>query len=869
MGAVSFKINRLRADRLIDPVGLDHQPALSWVLQSTARNVVQRAFRVQVSEDSFQSLVFDSGEIQGDQSIEYLLPHALKSARAYQWRVWATDGTQEAWSEPARFVTALFDATDWGDGAFITADKDPDSDAATYLSTRFVVKGAVKSAFAYTTAHGLYQLMVDRKRASQDELAPGWTSYHQHLLYQANDITNLLTPGEHEIGAMVGSGWYKGLLGFLANRHNYGERTAFLMKLFITYQDGSVQTVQTDATWQGSDTPITFADIYNGEHYDARLGFASPRPVEVVQANFTVLSAQAGSRVRSMKELPAEKVLKTPAGDTVLDFGQNLSGFVRFHAKGKPGDVVELQLFEVLDKDGNVYIDNLRGARQTIHYTFGDEGEVTFQPHFTFMGYRYAHVKHYPGEMKAKDFTSVALYSQMEETGRFESANKDLNRLWQNILWGLRSNFVDIPTDCPQRNERLGWTGDAQIFCPTACFIKDADVFFTKWLKDLALDSTPEGGVPHVVPDIITPYIGKKHDWLLSQGTHSATAWADCAVILPWNVYLAYGDKRVLRQQYASMKGWVEFMRARAQGCVWSYRLQFGDWVALDAEEGSYFGATPTELVCAAYYAYSTDLLARTAQVLDKQADYEAYRTLHADIVKDFQQRFFDGEGRLTAQTQTAHILALHFGLVADQFEQRTVNGLKALIAGNGGHLSTGFVGTPYICFALSEHGAVQEAYDLLLKEDYPSWLYQVKAGATTIWEHWDGIKPDGSMWSADMNSFNHYAYGAIGEWMFKVVGGLAPIQPGYKLSLIRPRFNRSLSSASAALDTVYGQLSAAWAFEGDQIALEVVVPANTQADIVLDVREVLQADGLDFGKDDASFRARAGSGTYTIRCRV
>lgn len=868
MMASRFTVDRLRADRLENPLGLDHAPALSWTLRSLAREVVQEAFRVQVSTDAFQSVAWDSGEIQGDTSIEYLLPCPLQSARRYHWRVWAKAGSQQAWSEPATFVTALMNQSEWGGARFISADEDPASDAATYLSTTVNITGKVQSAYAFTTALGLYRLMVDGQRASADELAPGWTSYNQHLLYQTNDLAPLLGEGSHEIGAMVGVGWYKGKMGFLSLRHNYGERTAFLMKLVITYQDGRVQTVLTDGSWQGYDTPVVFADIYNGEQYDARLGLRKPRPATVLQEDLARLSAQAGSRVRVMRNLPAQAVLTTPGGDTVLDFGQNLSGWVRFRAAGKPGDVVELQLFEALDSQGNVYIDNLRGARQTIHYTFGEEGTVDFEPGFTFMGFRYAHVKRFPGAVIKEAFTSRAVYSDMEETGSFSCDKPEVNRLWQNILWGLRSNFVDVPTDCPQRNERLGWTGDAQIFCPTACFLKDADVFFTKWLVDLAADSTPEGGVPHVVPDIISPAIHKAEDWLLSQGTHSAAAWADCAVILPWNLYLAYGDRRVLSRQYASMKGWVEFMRAHANGAVWEYRLQFGDWVALDAEEGSYFGATPGELVASAYYAYSTQLLSQAAGALGNSVDEDEYRRLHADIVADFRRRFFDAEGKLTARTQTAQILALHFDLAASEHRAQTLDTLKALIEENGGHLSTGFVGTPYICFALSENGAVDDAYRLMLKDDYPSWLYQVKAGATTIWEHWDGIKPDGTMWSADMNSFNHYAYGAIGEWLFRVVGGINAVEPGYKQSLIRPRFNRALGFAETRLETVYGLLASKWTYQDGLVLLELDIPANTRADIVLDAREVLDADGLAFTRGDGSLKAGAGSGHYTLRLR-
>lgn len=865
MIASKLVVDRLRADRLEEPLGLGHAPALSWTLRSGSRDVVQKAFRVQLSTDAFQSITWDSGVIHSAQSIEYMLPCKLESVRAYHWRVWASVGDQQAWSSPARFVTALLNPVEWEGARFVSADHDPSSDAVTYVSTQLTIKGKVKSAYAFTTALGLYQLMVDRERASEDELAPGWTSYHKHLLYQTNDLAALLTEGEHEIGAMVGSGWYKGKMGFLSLRHNYGDQTAFLMKLIITYEDGRVETVHTGEGWQGWDTPVVFADIYNGEHYDARLDIHNPRDAQVLDLDMERLAAQAGSRVRVMQELPVQQVLSTPNGEQVLDFGQNLSGWVRFKAAGQAGDVVELQLFEAMDSQGNVYIDNLRKAQQTIHYTFGEQAEVVFEPGFTFMGFRYAHVKQYPGKINKENFTCRVVYSQMEETGQFNCSNPLLNRLWQNIQWSLRSNFVDIPTDCPQRNERLGWTGDAQIFCPTACFIKDADVFFSKWLVDVVADSTPEGGVPHLVPDIITPYIHKVHDWLLSQGTHSAAAWADCAVILPWNMYLAYGDKRILERQYASMKGWVEFMRAHADGAVWKYKLQFGDWVALDAEEGSYFGATPGELVAAAYYTYSTSLLALAADALGKTEDAEEYRKLHEAIVADFRKRFFDAQGNITARTQTAQILALHFNLAPPEHRVRALDTLKKLIAENGGHLNTGFVGTPYICFALSENGALEDAYDLLLRDDYPSWLYQVKAGATTIWEHWDGIKPDGTMWSADMNSFNHYAYGAIGEWLFKVVGGINILEPGYKKSLIHPRFNPALGFAETTLKTVYGRLATRWQYEGDRVHLVIDVPVNTSAEIVLDDSEVLQADGLTLTKLEGGLRAKAGSGHYEI----
>jgi len=861
-----LKVERLRADRLNAPIGIDHAPALSWTLRSDARNVVQKAFRVQLSNDGFNSLVWDSGEINSSESIEYILPYELESVRAYHWRVWVSDGTQSTWSDPSRFVTAFMTPAGWGSARFISADDAPDSSKATYVSTKFQVDGTVKSAYVFSTALGVYQLLLDKKHASADELAPGWTSYRKHLLYQTNDVTDLLTQGEHEIGGFIGVGWYKGQMGHHGLNHHYGDKTAFLMKMLIQYEDGRTQTLQTGEAWRGWDTPILFSDIYNGEQYDARMGFEHERDVDIVDCDMSILSAQAACRVQVMKEIPALDLFVTPKQETVVDFGQNLAGWVRFQASGAINDVIELQLFEALNSDGNVYTENLRGARQTIHYTIGQAGNIDFQPHFTFMGFRYAHVKKYPGTLAKEAFTSCAVYSQMEETGEFECSNPLLNRLWKNIQWGMRSNFVDVPTDCPQRNERLGWTGDAQVFCRTACLIMDTSAFFSKWLIDLSADQTPEGGVPHVVPDILTPYVNENIDRLLSKGTHSAAAWADCSVIMPWNVFMAFGNKRILEQQYLSMRAWVEFMRSHADGCVWTYGLQFGDWVALDAEEGSYFGATPSDLTCAAYYARSTELLAKTADVLDHQVDRKIYNKLHENIVKDFGSRFFDKAGNMTAQTQTAHVLALHFNLTPEKYQAMTVRTLMELIRDKGGHLSTGFIGTPYIAYALSENGAIADAYSLLLQEDYPSWLYQVKAGATTVWEHWDGIKPDGTMWSADMNSFNHYSYGAIGDWMFSNVAGINAVEPGYKRSMIHPRPNKALQHAKASLETVYGLISSEWAYDNETLIYRISVPANTSAEIILDANCLLKTDGLCFVRHGSLMRAVVGSGEYVIK---
>ena len=543
-----------------------------------------------------------------------------------------------------------------------------------------------------------------------------------------------------------------------------------------------------------------------------------------------------------------------------------MAGRIEVTASGKPGDVIELHCFEVLDKDGNVYLDNLRAAKATMKYTFAKEGTVTWHPTFTYMGFQYALIVSYPGEPKAENFTACTLHSDMASTGKLECSNPLLNQLHHNFLWGLKSNFLDVPTDCPQRDERLGWTGDAQIFCRTATYLMNTYTFYKKWLRDLEVDQTPEGGVPHVVPNIEE---GRTDgNWLLSQGPHSAAAWADAAIINPWTMYLMYGDKDILKRQYNSMKGWIDFMRAHAVDYIWNYKLQFGDWVALDAEEGSYFGATPNDLTCTAYYAYSTGLFVKMAKALGKDDVAAEYEELYSKIVKKFQDTFFDAEGNMTAQTQTAHIVALYFQLTPEKYIEKTVEGLKKLLAKENGHLVTGFVGTPYFCHALSQNHALKDAYDLLLKEDFPSWLYQVKKGATTIWEHWDGLKDDGSMWSADMNSFNHYAYGAIGEWMYRAMAGIEadPEQPGFKHAVLYPRIGGNLKYTEGNYHSIYGNVGVKWEVQGTQILLTVQIPVNTTAQIRLDqAKAVVKSDGLTFTKAADYMSAEAGSGTYHI----
>lgn len=872
------RIKQLLINEQTAAMGVEMQPEIAWKLHSDKRGCYQAAYRLRVTDIAGQKTVFDSGWIEDSTSRGHTMPAGiLQSAKKYHAEVCVRtkDGEISPWSEPVSFVTALSET--WT-APFITGEtaQDAESSGAMYLRREFNMDDEIVEAYAYGTALGVYEFYVNGQKVGPYRLAPGWTSYHKHLLYQTYDLTAFLHSGRNCFGALVGAGWYKGKMGFTLDRNHYGDRAAFRCQIFVRMRSGETICIGTDENWLAAPSGIVFSEIYDGETYDAEKeipGWSTPecrtgtwRPVELLEYD-APLYPQQGACVTEYAKLPVKSIFQTPKGETVADFGQNLAGTVRFRAAGESGKRVVLTCFETLNREGNVYLDNLRTAKQTITYIFGDERDVEFQPHFTYQGFRYAWIREWPEESVGENaLTAIGLCSQMEQTLQFHCSVPLVNRLVENIRWGMRSNFVDIPTDCPQRDERLGWTGDAQIFGRTAAYLMQTELFFRKWLTDVAADQTPEGGVPHVIPDIVS---GKCADnWLLSQGEHSAAAWADAIVILPWDLYLMYGDMRTLKNMYDSMKKWVEFMHIHSVDNLWNYKLQFGDWLALDAAEGSYFGATPNVLVCTAYYAYVTGLFSKMAAVLHREEDRVRYARLYTQIVRKFRAEFFDEENHLKAQTQTAHILSLYFRLTPDP--NKTAADLITLLRRDGNHLKTGFVGTPYFCFALAENGYIEEAYRLLLQTDIPSWLYQVRMGATTVWEHWDGVHPDGTMWSADMNSLNHYAYGAIGEWLFRGAAGIDTDEnaPGFRRSILRPCVSRQMPDLETRYESPYGEIGVHWQLKEETVELHICVPENTTSVLQIErAKCMIDTDGVLFTKKaEGNYTAELSSGCYQFR---
>lgn len=869
--AQSLKVVNPTNEYQSNPMGMDVKtPRFSWQLSSPKTNVLQTAYEIRVGSDPVslaknQNLLWSSGKVESDKSIHvaYGGP-ALKSRQRCYWQVstWDNQKNVSPWSEVRYWEMGLLDVNDWT-AQWIRSGfpEDTVNGPVPMLRKSFTSKKEIQSARAYITAKGLYEAFLNGQRIGNAYLTPGWTSYKNRIQYQVYDVTTQIANGNNVIGAFLGNGWFRGPLAWEKNNGIYGDKTALLVQLEIAYKDGSKESIISDRTWKTSLGPIRAAEIYHGETYDAqqeKQGWMQPafddstwKSVLVADDPKDKLIATYGPLVTKHEVFKPVKILTTPKGERVADFGQNLVGLLQLKVKGKAGDKITIEHAEVLDKDGNFYLDNMRAARQQIQYTLKGSGEETYEPHLTFMGFRYVRIQGFPGELKPENLMATALYSDMASSGNFSCSNPLINQLQHNIQWGQKGNFLDVPTDCPQRDERLGWTGDAQVFSRTAAYNMNAASFFTKWLKDVAADQREDGAIPFVIPNV------------LGANAAASAGWADVATIIPWTMYQAYGDIHFLENQYESMKAWVGFMEKNSKDNLWNTGFHFGDWLfyrPFDDNDGR-SAVTDKYLIAQSFFIHSTQLMINTAKALGKTEDEKRYTALLNNLKNAYVKEYMTPNGRLVSSTQTAYVLALNFDILPEALRPKAAAQLAENVKSYGNHLTTGFLGTPYLCHVLTRFGYTDVAYSLLLQETYPSWLYPVKMGATTIWERWDGIKPDGTFQTPGMNSFNHYAYGAIGDWMYRTITGLQEAAPGYKKILVAPQPGGTLTSAAAELQTLYGLAKSSWKIESGLLKLDITIPANTTAEILLPkASEVKSSPAVTVSADG---KASVGSGTY------
>ena len=824
-----MRLYDFRTEYRENPIGLTEKaPRFSWKIESQEKDTLQTAYEIKVTDEK-GNIVWNSGKKASDQSV--LISYegeTLADEMLYKVEVSVADNHGNVESIGGTFETGIFDNAEFI-AKMITSDFPEEETACPVFGKTFAIDKKVKKARLYATAHGVYEVTVKGQTVGDYRMAPGWTSYHNRLQYQIYDVTEQLVE-ENKIAITVGNGWYKGILGFYCQPNQYGTQVGAFAELHVEYEDGSKEVIATDETWSVKTGEIRYSEIYMGETIDTDAPEITEGNVVVKDFDKAVLTAQENEPVRITEKIVGKELIVTPKGEKLVDFGQIVTGVVEAHVKGEKGQKIVLRHAEVLDKDGNFYPETLRQAKSIDTFICNGEEQI-FRPHFTFHGFRYICVEGME-EFTADQFIACVTHSDMEKTGDFHCSNKKVNQLQSNITWSQRDNFLDIPTDCPQRDERLGWTGDAQVFSWTAAFNRNTALFYKKWMRDVAAESSLEKGVPHVVPDILDSY--------------SSSAWSDVAVIVPWVVYQIYGDKGILEENWKCMHEWVDYIKNNCgENGLWQSGFQYGDWLALDKEESAdRTGATDKYMIANAYYLYVTELVKKTAEVLGKDEEAKKYAELYETTLDAFRREYYTETGRIVSETQTGAIISLYFNLAREKDRKRILNTLLTNIGNHKNHLATGFVGTPYICHTLSENGAHEMAATLFMKEDYPSWLYAVNMGATTIWERWNSIKPDGTFDESGMNSLNHYAYGSVGDWMYRKVAGLSQLEPGYKRFQVKPMFVKGIEEWGTEFESVYGKIVANTSCKAGKIHVHVEVPANTTAVIVLPEKEEVHEVG-------------------------
>ncbi|NUO45737.1 MAG: family 78 glycoside hydrolase catalytic domain [Streptomyces sp.] len=821
-----------------EPFGIgESSPRLSW--RTTApTGWTQHAYQIEVTRAKG---TYRTDWVTDPDSVLVPWPPAPLTSReacAVRVRVRGADQVAGAWSESLHIEAGLLTPTDWTARAISPhqpperSETQPTDPQPPLLRKEFTAGADMDHARLYVTAHGLYEIEINGRRVGDHALAPGWTSYHHRLRYQTYDVTDHLRAGANAIGAWLADGWYRGRLGFGGGHADlYGDRVALLAQLEIVHRDGTVTVVGTDASWRAGRGPILASGLLDGETYDARQelpGWSSPgfddshwSPVDLVDRDPETLVAPTGPPVRCTEELTPVQVTALDSDRLLVDFGQNLVGRVRVTVSGPAGHTVVIRHAEVL-QDGELCVRPLRGALSTDRYTLRGGGPETWEPRFTLHGFRYAEVTGWQGDDPNRDIVARVHHTDMARTGWFECSNDQINRLHQNVVWSLRGNFVDIPTDCPQRDERLGWTGDIQVFAPTAAFLYDCHGMLTSWLRDVAVEQHDDGTVPWYVPEI-----PGGDQWTPAR---PGAGWGDVVALTPWDLYRASGDAGLLAAQYDSARRWVDLITELAdESGLWNRGYQLGDWLdpfAPPDDPGA--GRTDRHLIASAYHAWSLRHVAWTAAVLGREEERRRYEELADRVRQAFVSEYVEPGGLMTSDTQTAYAVALQFGLLPDT-ASRAIAGqrLAELVAAGGHTIQTGFIGTPLVTPALSATGHDDTAYGLLLQQECPSWLYALKHDATTVWERWDSMLPDGTVNPGEMTSFNHYALGAVAQWLHTAVAGLGLGAPGYRDVVFRPRPGGGITWASASHESPYGRVTIRWELAETELTVETTVPTG------------------------------------------
>ena len=815
-----MEIIHLKTNHIESPIGFQmNQPVFSWQVEG-AKGKFQKSARIKVASDPAMTCILaDTGWSAALDSLASPVELALTPRTRYYWTVSVeTDAGETAESPVSFFETGKMGET-WA-ARWITCDR---TDRHPVFHRDIAVTKALASARLYICGLGLYEAEINGVRVGNEYMTPYCNNYAAWVQAQSYDVTELLQTGGR-LSVTIGDGWYMGRFGFFGKHNLYGSEPKLIAEVRLRYADGSEETVGTDERWSVTRGKIAFSNIYDGEHRDDTLPEADPEPVRLTDMP-TPITDRYSLPVTVHEKIKPVALIHTPKDEMVLDLGQNLTGIFSLRLNEKAGTLVHLQMGEVM-QDGCFYNDNLRSAKAEYIYTCPG-GEVVLEPKFTFYGYRYVKVEGVPN-LRPDDFTALVLYSDLPETGMLTTGHDKVNRLIENVKWGQKGNFLDVPTDCPQRDERMGWTGDAQVFSATACFLRDSYAFFRKYLHDMNSEQkTLDGMVPDVIPSFERDY----------QGT--ACVWGDAATIIPWNLYVFYGDKSILADSFDGMKAWVDYIR-RYDGDThaWREHFHYGDWLALDLPANApdeRKGGTDEGYIAYVYYMNSAEIVSRTAKILGREAEARGYAALAEDLRAFIRQEYFSPNGRCVADTQTGLLLALQYDLspCPDACRKR----LAEKLAMNGGKLQTGFVGTPFLNRQLTEAGMERTAYDLLLNEEYPGWLYEVNLGATTIWERWNSLEPDGTVSSTGMNSFNHYAYGAIAEWMYRYMAGLQPMEtePGFRKVQIAPVPDVRIGHLKMRYTSAAGTYCVSWeVLNEDTLHLRIEVPFGCEAELTL-----------------------------------